>query len=283
MNDVEQECIILNSAWQMIDDMVNWAMFVKHDRTEPTNMMFQTHQHSRLFVILLGDFLSGIIPFKRRAPMGLKASPPRARPSDLTFLYYLRQVYAKPHLGDQVDGLRICTEAFATWLETEFIAEGVNLHAIDVVADLRISRYRYIKMCGDIAKHNWARLARNVVHIRRLLEESGHPVSEEDGYLAIDNFFEWFHDHIFDYHSSLIAEFLNNIRWAMFDYLRSEHARSWHLTEKASPSFPIYAYKYPLGCSAPLARAMYWDLMNRVRSEPWMHRFIAHDAFKSRY
>ena len=36
MNEIEQECIILNSAWQMIDDMVNWGMFVKHDETEPT-------------------------------------------------------------------------------------------------------------------------------------------------------------------------------------------------------------------------------------------------------
>ena len=30
MNEIEQECIILNSVWEMIDGMVNWAMFVKH-------------------------------------------------------------------------------------------------------------------------------------------------------------------------------------------------------------------------------------------------------------
>ena len=46
MNEIERESIILNSAWGMIDGMVNWAMFVKDDRAKPTNLMFQTeHTH----------------------------------------------------------------------------------------------------------------------------------------------------------------------------------------------------------------------------------------------
>jgi hypothetical protein len=51
LNEVEQECIILNSVWGMVDRMVNWATFVKHDRTLPTNMMFETSGHARLFSI----------------------------------------------------------------------------------------------------------------------------------------------------------------------------------------------------------------------------------------
>jgi hypothetical protein len=81
MNELEQECIILNSAWEMIDGMVNWAMFVKHDRTEPTNVLFETSQHSRLFTILLGDFLSQLRAFKGSPiPLGLRAAPSGARP-----------------------------------------------------------------------------------------------------------------------------------------------------------------------------------------------------------
>ncbi|MGB7100326.1 MAG: hypothetical protein WBD95_16395 [Xanthobacteraceae bacterium] len=284
MNDIEQECIILNSVWQMIDDMVNWAMFVKHDRTEPTNMMFETSQHSRLFIILLGDFLSELRAFKKRPiPLGLKPPPSSAQPSDLTFLYYLRQICVNPKLGSQITDLQRCTESFAAWLEGEFVAPGVNLHAIDVVADLRVARYRYLKICGDIAKHNLARLATNVAHIRKLLEASGHPVSEQDAYLAVENFFEWFHGDIFIYHSSQIAEFLNNTRWAIFDYLQPEYARSWHVVEDANPSFPLYAYRFPAGCNEAIARAMYWDLMNRVRGKPWLHRFLVHESFKRRY
>jgi hypothetical protein len=197
MNDTEREAIILNSAWEMIDGMVNWAMFVKNDRTEPTNMMFETSQHSRLFVILLGDFLSEIRAFKGDPiPLGLKTAPSNARPSDLTFLFHLRQVCENPKVGTETTALSAAVEAFADWLEGEFTAEGVNLHAIDVVADLRIARIRYIKMCGDIAKHNLARLATNAGHLRKLLEKAGHPVKEQEAYLAIENFFEWFHDHI---------------------------------------------------------------------------------------
>lgn len=284
MNDIEREAIILNSAWEMIDGMVNWAMFVKNDLTGPTHLIFETMQHSRLFVILLSDFLSEVRAFKGNpVPFGLKMAPTKARPSDLTFLFHLRGVYANPKLGADAINLGAHVEAFADWLECEFIAPGVNLSAIDIEADLRVARYRYIKMCGDIAKHNLARLATNVGHLRSLLEAAGHSVSEQEAYLAVENFFEWFHDDIFIYHSSQIAEFLNNIRWAIFSYLQPEFRRSWYLTEKATPNFPIYSYRVPADIAEPIARAMYWDVMNRVRSKPWMPRFLVSDYLKQRY
>ncbi|MBI4723614.1 MAG: hypothetical protein HY765_00885 [Rhodomicrobium sp.] len=268
----------------MIDGMVNWAMFVKSDRTERTNLMFETREHSLLFNILLGDFLSEVRAFKgKQVPLGLKTAPSNARPSDLTFIFHLRQVCTNPKLGADTTGLSAAIEAFADWLEGDFVASRVNLSAIHVVADLCVARYRYIKMCGDIAKHNLARLATNVGHLRKLLEAAGHPVSEQEAYLAIEDFFEWFHDNIFIYHSTQIAEFLNNIRWAIFDYLQPEFRRSFHLTEKVTPDFPIYSYRIPADIVEPVARAMYWDLMNRVRRKPWFHRFTTSDLFKRRY
>jgi hypothetical protein len=284
MNDIEREVVILNSAWEMIEGMVNWAMFVTNNRTEPTNLMFETRQHSRLFAILLGDFLSEIRAFKGDPiPLGLKPAPNNARPSDLTFLFHLRQVCADPKLGTDTAALSAAIETFGDWLEGEFTAPGVNLHAIDVVADLRIARFRYIKMCADIGKHSLARLATNVGHLRKLLETAGHPVSEQEAYLAVENFFEWFHDDIFIYHSSQIAEFLNNIRWAIYDYLQPEFRRSWHWTERATAAFPMYSYRVPADIIEPLARAMYWDVMNRSRSSPYVHRFAVSNSFRCRY
>ncbi|MBL8668194.1 MAG: hypothetical protein JNM48_12100 [Rhodospirillales bacterium] len=284
MNETERELIILNSAWDMINGMANWAIFVKTDRTEPTNLMFETRAHQRLFIILLSDFLSEVRAFKRKpAPLGLKAAPSNARPSDLTFIFHLRQVCANPNLGASTTGLSERIEAFADWLEGDFIAFGVNLHAIGVVANLRVARYRYIKMCGDIAKHNLARLATNVRHLRELLQVAGHTVSEQEAYLAVECFFKWFFDDIFIYHSSHIVEFLNNIRWEIFEYLQQEFHRSWHLTEKATPSFPWYAYDVPVEVTEPVARAMYWDLMNRVRAKPLMHRLTISEYFKQHY
>ena len=253
MNDFEREAIILNSAWQMIDGMVNWAMFVKHDLTEPTNLMFKTHQHSQLFIILLGDFLSDIRPFRGEPiPLGLKPAPSNARASDLTFLFHLRQVCTDPKLGTDTTALSAAIESFGDWLEGEFTAPSVNLPDIDVVADLRVQRYRYIKICGDIAKHSLARLATNVGHLGKLLEAAGHRVSEQKASLAVENFFEWFHNDIFNYHSSQIAEFLNNIRWAIYDYLQPEFQRSWHWTDQATVQFPIYSYRVPAEISEPV-------------------------------
>ena len=136
---------------------------------------------------------------------------------------------------------------------------------------------------GNIAKHNLARLSTNVLHLRKLLETAGHTVSEQDAYLAVENFFEWFFNDIFIYHSSQIAEFLNNIRWAIFEYLQPEYRRSWHLTDKATPDLQRYGYHFPSEINEPVARAMYWNVMNRVRAKPWIHRFVVSDSFKRRY
>lgn len=268
----------------MIDGMVNWEIFVKNDRVESTNLMFNTQSHSRIFSILLGDFLSQIKSFKGDPiPLGLTAAPTATSASNLTFLFHIRQVCASPMLGRNPLSLNTAVEKFANWLEEDFTANGVNLSAINVVADLRISHYLYIKMCGDIAKHNLARLANNAGHLKKLLEKSGHRVNEQDAYLAIEDFFEWFHENIFSYHSSQIAEFLNNIRWEIHEYLQPELRRSWHLMKDATTDFPIYSYHIPDGIEAPLAKAMYWELMNRSRKKPNTHRFNISESMKMRY
>jgi hypothetical protein len=284
VNSVEREAIILNAAWEMIDDLVNWGVFVRTEKARPSNLMFETRSAARLFVILLGDFLSDVRAFKGDpVPLGLLPAPSGARLSDLTFLFHLRQVAASPHLASETHRLSVAMEAFGAWLDGEFTASGVNLHSINVVADLKVSRFRYLKMCGDIAKHNLARLATNAGHLRKLLAAAGHEISEQESYLAIEPFFEWFFDDIFIYHSSVIAEFLNNIRWEIYDCLRTEFRRSWHLTELATPDFAHYSYRVPAEITDPLARAMYWDLMNRCRSAPYVQRFEISPSFRERY
>ena len=246
--------------------------------------MFESRQHSKLFIILLADFLSEIRAFRGDPiPLGLEPAPSNTRPSNLTFLFHLRQVCRQPKLGNDASMLHEAVESFADWLEGEFVAPGVNLHNINVVADIQVARYRYLKMCGDMAKHNLARLATNIGHLRKLLEKAGKPVAEDDAYLAVENFVDWFHDDIFVYHSSVIAEFLNNIRLAIFEYLTPEFCRSWHLTDNATREFPVYGYHVPVDITESIARAMYWDVMNRVRAKPWMHRFTISDAFKTSY
>ena len=284
MNDTEREVIILNSAWEMIDEMVNWAMFVKNEFTEPTHLLLTNRASSRLFIIFLGDFLSEIKAYNGKPALGLsKPAPNGAPPSDKTFLFHIRQVCTNPKLGTDLTRLRQTTDAFADWLEGEFTAPSVNLSAIGLVADLRIMRIQYIQMCGDIAKHNLARLERRVKDLRKLLEVARPSVSEQDAYLAVEGFFEWFQGNIFIYHSSQIAEFLNNIRWAIYQFIQPEFQRSWHMPDNGTTDFPAYKYRVPSDVTDPLAQAMYWNLMNRSRLKPFMPQFVIHENFKRRY
>ncbi|MCD1624034.1 hypothetical protein [Citromicrobium bathyomarinum] len=284
MNDQEREIIILNSAWEMIDNMVNWAMFCKTEKRELSNLMFETNAHARLFLVLLGDFLSQVSPYKsKKVPLGLLPVPDNVRPSDKTFLFHLRQVCTKPHFGGNTSQLHEAVEAFASWLEGAFRTEGVNLHPIDVVADIEIERLLYLKMCGDISKHSLARLEANARRLRVILENAGVTIDEQQSYLGLETFFDWFFDGMFIYHSSLIAEFLNNIRWAIYDYLQPEFQRSYHRDPRATDFLPLYGYHVPAEVTDPIAFAMYWDAMNRSRRPPYFQRFTIPASFKTLY
>ena len=178
--------------------------------------------------------------------------------------------------------LKLHTNAFAMWLEAEFTAPQVNIHNVDSAMDIVVTRYRYLKICGDVSKHNLGRLATNVSHIQKLFERAGHKVAEQDAYLAVESFYDWFFDDIYVYHASVIAEYLNNLRWAIYRYLQPEYHRAWHPTGVISGA-PMYAYNVPTSCTEPLARAMYWDVMNRVRARPWIQRFTVSDSFRAYY
>ena len=278
MNQTERESVILNSVWAMIDGMVNWAMFDENDFVGPTTLWFQSSKHAELFIILLTDFLSPIQPSKpNETALELESVPKNARGADLTYIFHLRKVCEDPQLGNDVTALSIKVQEFANWLETSITSREVNLSMIDIVADIEVERLRYIKMCGNIAKHSLARLSRIISDLRGLLKVAGHDVSIQKAHLATAQFFGWFFDDIFIFHSNQIAEFLNDIRWLVFEYLRPEFERSWHRKGRFHWD---YGYHVPESVTDPVAQAMYWDLMNRVRGKPYMPRFVANEAFK---
>lgn len=252
--------------------MVNWAMFSKNDLVEPTTLFFESREHAKLFIILLTDFLS-----KTSSTHGLLSVPSDAQGADLTFLFHLRQVCQNPQLGKDATELSNTVETFACWLEKKFTSNGVNLTSIDVIADLEINRFRYIKMCGNIAKHNLDRLTRNIEDFQSLLKAAGHEVSIQNAYLATGDYFTWFFDDVFLFHSNYIVEFLNDIRWDVFEYLHPAYERSWYPRTRFRGD---YGYNLPESIVNPFAQAMYWDLMNRVRRKPYMSRFVVDKSFK---
>lgn len=45
----------------------------------------------------------------------------------------------------------------------------------------------------------------------------------------------------------------------------------------------MYRFNYPPRVKQPLAQAMYWDLMNAVRSKPYFPRFTVSQSLKDLY
>lgn len=63
---------------------------------------------------------------------------------------------------------------------------------------------------------------------------------------------------------STIAEFLNNKWWGIYKCLQPEYERAFHVTSN-DPLMPSYASHVSAKITAPIARTMYWDLMNLAR------------------
>jgi len=285
-NKTEQEVIVLYAVWMMIDDMVNYDMFMKltpKDTTftfnAATTLTFNTDTHQRLFNILLVDFLSQPQPRnKKPLPFDLPRPPKSPRLSDRTHLFYLRTICEDAKLGTNVDLIRKPLEAFSVWLEANVLVENVYFPSIETQLDIRTPRISFLKICGNIAKHNFVRLDANVKEICKILKDNEKPIDEKDGYLLLPEFYEKFHDSVLNYHASTIAEFLNNIRWAIFEYLQPEFKRSFEKIDTKK-----YRYQFPEKISQPVAKAMYWDLMNKVRRPPYFPRVTVPDIMKCRY
>ena len=274
--DLEREVIVLKAVTDLIDDMVNYEMFARFTRTKDMNLMFNTMTHQRLFNVLLVDMLS----WPQKDDFGLPPFPKKAPGSTKTFLYYLRLISQNPRLNTTGTSLAKPVEEFAEWLDAECCVENVWLPSINVKMTIRVSRMSFIKICGDIAKHSLPRMATNAKRIQNLLAANGREIDIEHAYLAMPDFYQWFHNNIFSYHSSAIGEFLNNIRLGIYDYLKSEFSRSY---KKPDPTALEYRFDYPSDCTSDLAQAMYWELMNWVRATPCMSRFEVTKYHKKRY
>src|SRR5690606_34371848 len=122
------------------------------------------------------------------------------------------------------------------------------LPTIELETRVKICRMMAIKICGNIAKHNFLRSAGVARELVTILAQAGHSVTKEEALLALADFYEKFHNDVLSYHGSTLVEFLNNIRWGIYDYLQPQYRRS--LTRTAGD--PVsYRYIYPNGLSSP--------------------------------
>ncbi|CDZ68043.1 Hypothetical protein NGAL_HAMBI2605_63260 [Neorhizobium galegae bv. orientalis] len=231
-SEIEQEAIVLSAVITMVDDLVNHAIFCPlGEKRTGTNLLPQTAGTLRQFGTFLRDFLSPVTgKGGSPLPFGLPKPPSGDSKVDHTTLYYLRRICEKPLIGTKIDHLSRIVQEFSDWLEAYAFVEEVWFGSIDVKVDLRIKRIDFIRMSGDIGKHNFLRLGGQANTLRRILADNKVEIDESDAYLALPDCWDWFHTHLLAYHASTIAEFLNNIRYAIRLYITPVAAERYRVT-----------------------------------------------------
>ncbi len=267
LHPIEEEIVFLKAIKEIIDSMVNREILTVQGTDPDSDILFHSGLHQRLFNVLLVDFLS-----KTEA---------RVLVGQSTYLGALQAIVANPgfSVDDSVATLRDAVVAFADWLGQK-ISVDVSLPSIDKQATIRISRLTFLKMCGNISKHNMLRLGRVVEEFQQTLTENGVCMDMEDAMLALDDFYIRFHGDVFNYHGSNIAEYLNDIRWGIYEYLQPEYRRSLVWEAKG---YPMYRYDYPDGVTNKYVQQCFASLMDEVRQEPSLRRFKVTKWLKVRY
>lgn len=266
LNEIEEEVVFLNAIEEMIGLMVNFGMLTLHGSDPNSSILFETSMHQRFFNIVLVDFLS--------------CSDKKAPVNQRTYLGALKTILTQPKfdVDNSVASLRDATDTFVKWLAQE-ISVDVPLPSINTQTSIYISRLDSLKMCGNISKHNVLRSVGIAEEFQKKLLTSNISVELEDAMLALGDFYARFHTDILNYHSSTIAEFLNNIHWGIYEYLQPEFRRSIVWEEGNTRKY----HSLPIGIKSNFAKQCYWNLMNDVRQQPYMQRFHVSKCLKQRY
>jgi hypothetical protein len=255
-NQIETEAVFLSAVFEAINSMVNHVMMRISGSDPDCEVVFKSDEHRQLFNILLVDFLS--------------ETDKRLRILPESYIAALKRITENPSFD--VDGsvqyLRTATNDFANWLDTE-VKIDIWLPNIDTQTSLAITRSLFLRMCGNIAKHNFLRLNTVALQLQQLLRRQQVEVSIEQALLTLEDFYEHMRG-VFSYHSTTLAEFLNNLRWGIYRYLQPEFKKSFR---RIRGDRYAYEFIYPNGLQVQFAQHCYWNLMNHVRSEPYMRPF----------
>lgn len=266
---IEREVIFLKAINELIDSIVNTAVLEIHGDLYDATVVCRSSTHQKFFGIILLDFISNT---KQGSLVGFCPTYPDA----------LRSIIGNPHFDDEEESimlLRDSTYKFWNWLYNgESILEKIYLNTISREVLVNIPRDELIYIYGNISKHSFPRLTGVVSKLKTLL--TNDEMVSSNYYLILDEFYERFDEDIFNYHVSTIAEYLNNIRWGIHNYLLPEFQRSY---ERSNSNSLKYLYSIPEGIDDEFAKACYWNLMNEIRHKPIFQQFRVTDSLKRKF
>ncbi|WP_282129121.1 hypothetical protein [Roseobacter litoralis] len=282
--DMEREAIILNATLGMIDDMVNHTIFMPlGENRQETNLLPTTQLALVQFSTLLRDFLSPVTSRgKQPLPFGLPKPPNGDNLTDHTTLFYLKQIGKNPLIGTKIEPLNAIVLDFADWLNETAIVPDIWLPSISTKLDLEIKRIDFIRTSGDIGKHNFLRLEGQARRVRRVLSENDVEVDLSEAYLALPDLWDWFHTHLLAFHASNIAEFLNNIRYAVRSYVGPLAKTSYRVID-AYGGIERYTFERPDEIVNSFAWEQYYGLLQSSLRQPNFPKFSVSPSFKTQF
>lgn len=271
-NAEEKEVFALKASLWAINEMVNNALMTINYNDPDSSIMFQTSLDQRYFNIILLDFLNAKI-------FGIEK----------TCVEALDVILSEPRFSSEVSFLSTTLKEFKDWLSADIMLEHDGetrtfwFPTINKDIALKIKREEFIKICGNISKHNPLGLDRQAKTIVGIFQRNNLEISLSEALLIMNEFYEQFHDDLLNYHSSTIAEFLNNLRWGIYEYIKPLYNRSVEFYWNDALKVRSYRYHYPETIINLYAREVFWDLMNDVRSEPYIKKFTVTRYLKMRY
>lgn len=261
-NKVETEVIFLNAIYGMINSMVNNYNITLSRSDSHDSVILNSDEHKQLFMIMLVDFLS-------------KTDKESLVPQT-TYLEALRQIAQNPSFtpSNSLQDLAKLSIEFSEWLNAS-IDVKVWLEPIEFDGEITLQTLQYIKLCGDLSKHNLLRSGRAATDLENIFKSKGRDISRSEALLSLEYFNVWLRSDALNSYVGLISEYLNNIRWSIYEYMRPEFRRSCSLKNGEPQLCPPdeIADIFPLEC--------YYDIMNKVANPPYLCRFKVSRRFLS--
>jgi hypothetical protein len=185
----EKEILLLKALIETIDSMVNHSVFKLYHKDPHSSICFLTRIHQQYFNILLTDFLS-LETFKS---------------CEADVFEQLQQVCKDHRFYENVYYLEKAAREFQEWLnqDVEFEHGGETrklwFPSIEQEIALKITRKEFIKICGNISKHNPMGLNRQAKTISKIFKRNDIEIALTDALLIMGEFYEQFHDDLFSH------------------------------------------------------------------------------------
>lgn len=260
----ELEVITLKASLDMINDMVNHDMMNFFIMDEGSEIYFKSSIHASYFSILLVDFLS--IPTKFFS-------------SEESYLKRLEKICKDPKLSRNSKSLANAVDSFDAWLLEEVDLKK-HLPSLDLGGSdpLNMSRKELISMFGNISKHNFTNLTDKARKLKSILEKYDPRILMDECLLMLmKDIKDFSHDGFIPYHGSSLAEFLNNIRWGIYEYISpiKSYILYDRMQESINTCFPEI--------KNILAKHIFYELMGAVKYGPCIPKFQTSRYLKSCY